>query len=77
MLRNLKSPETYFQAAFRVQSSWVNDSGEILKPECYIFDFALERALKQIADYSCKLDINEDNPEKKVNEFIKFLPVLA
>ena len=23
MLRNLKSPETYFQAAFRVQSPWV------------------------------------------------------
>ena len=22
MLRNLKSPETYFQAAFRVQSPW-------------------------------------------------------
>ena len=33
--------------------------------------------MKQIADYSCKLDINADNPEKKVEEFIKFLPVLA
>ncbi|MBQ7732999.1 MAG: GIY-YIG nuclease family protein [Synergistaceae bacterium] len=81
MLRNLKSPETYFQAAFRVQSSWTERSSmgveEIIKPECYIFDFALERALKQIADYSCKLDIHEDNPEKKVQEFIKFMPVLA
>ncbi|MBR0203512.1 MAG: GIY-YIG nuclease family protein [Synergistaceae bacterium] len=81
MLRNLKSPETYFQAAFRVQSSWTerNSMGEdeIVKPECYIFDFALDRALKQVADYSCKLDINADNPEKKVEEFIKFLPVLA
>jgi len=81
MLRNLKSPETYFQAAFRVQSPWEvkDDNGdrEIMKQECYVFDFALDRALRQISDYSCRLDINENNPEKKVAEFINFLPVLA
>ena len=81
MLRNLKSPETYFQAAFRVQSPWEvknEDGGKtIMKDECYVFDFALDRALRQISDYSCRLDINESNPEAKVGEFIKFLPVLA
>ena len=81
MLRNLKSPETYFQAAFRVQSPWEvkNEEGSktIMKNECYVFDFALDRALRQISDYSCRLDINEGNPEAKVGEFIKFLPVLA
>ena len=81
MLRNLKSPETYFQAAFRVQSPWEvkddNGNREIMKQECYVFDFALDRALRQISDYSCRLDINENNPEKKVAEFINFLPVLA
>jgi len=81
MLRNLSSPETYFQAAFRVQSPWeINTEGdqtEILKRECYIFDFALDRALRQVADYSCRLNVNEPNPEKKVGEFIQFLPVLA
>ena len=81
MLRNLKSPETYFQAAFRVQSPWEvkNEEGNktIMKNECYVFDFALDRALRQISDYSCRLDINESNPEAKVGEFIKFLPVLA
>lgn len=81
MLRNLKSPETYFQAAFRVQSPWEvrNETGDkiIMKKECYVFDFALDRALRQISDYSCRLDINESNPEAKVGEFIKFLPVLA
>lgn len=81
MLRNLSSPETYFQAAFRVQSPWEIDTEagqkEIMKKECYVFDFALDRALKQIADYSCRLNVNESNPEKKVEEFISFLPVLA
>ena len=81
MLRNLKSPETYFQTAFRVQSPWeITDEGgnrTIMKQECYVFDFALDRALRQISDYSCRLDVNEANPEKKVAEFINFLPVLA
>ncbi len=81
MLRNLKSPETYFQAAFRVQSPWTtkNDSGKtvILKKECFVFDFALNRALRQISDYSCRLDVKDSNPEKKVGDFIHFLPVLA
>ena len=85
MLRNLSTPETYFQAAFRVQSPWTvwNPDGmtpnkeQIIKQECYVFDFAPNRALRQIADYSCRLNVNESNPEKKVDEFIKFLPVLA
>ena len=81
MLRNLKSPETYFQAAFRVQSPWTitdeSKKNEIVKKECYLFDFALDRALKQISDYSCRLSLEESNPERKVGEFISFLPVLA
>ena len=81
MLRNLSSPETYFQAAFRVQSPWTmtdeNGKTVILKKECYVFDFALDRALKQVSDYSTRLSVEESNPEKKVGEFIKFLPVLA
>lgn len=85
MLRNANSPETYFQAAFRVQSPWTvknpddksPNKEEIIKKECYVFDFAPDRALRQIADYSCRLNVNEANPEKKVEEFISFLPVLA
>jgi hypothetical protein len=85
MLRNSSSPETYFQAAFRVQSPWTvkNPDGNspneelIIKEECYVFDFAPDRALRQIADYSCRLNVDESNPERKVAEFISFLPVLA
>ena len=81
MLRNTTSPETYFQAAFRVQSPWTtqNEWGEeiILKPLCYVFDFAPNRALRQVEEYSCQLNVKESNPEKKVEEFIKFLPILA
>jgi hypothetical protein len=86
MLRNSSSPETYFQAAFRVQSPWViknpdsksPNEEEIMKHECYVFDFAPNRALRQIAEYSRQLNIDDSvSPEKKVEEFISFLPVLA
>jgi hypothetical protein len=85
MLRNSSSPETYFQAAFRVQTPWTvknpdsksPNKEEIIKQECYVFDFAPDRALRQIMDYSCRLNVEESNPEKKVAEFIHFLPVLA
>ena len=85
MLRNLNSPETYFQAAFRVQSPWsiINPNGtdpneeEILKPVCFVFDFAPTRALRQLSNYAIGLSPNEPNPENAVNDLVSFLPVLA
>jgi hypothetical protein len=85
MLRNLNSPESYFQAAFRVQSPWSikNPNGddpheeEILKPVCFVFDFAPTRALRQISEYGIGLSPHEPNPEKAVEELVSFLPVLA
>ena len=85
MLRNLKSPETYFQAAFRVQSPWAikNPHGddpneeEVWKPVCYVFDFAPTRALRQLSEYGIGLSPNEPNPENAVRDLVSFLPVLA
>jgi hypothetical protein len=85
MLRNLNSPETYFQAAFRVQSPWVikNPNGddpneeEVFKPVCFVFDFAPTRALRQISDYGRGLSPGEPNPENAVKDLVSFLPVLA
>jgi len=85
MLRNLKSPETYFQSAFRVQSPWSikNPNGddpnaeEVLKPACFVFDFAPTRALRQLSEYAIGLSPNEPNPENAVKDLVSFLPVLA
>ncbi len=85
MLRNLKSPETYFQAAFRVQSPWSikNPNGDdprsedVIKPACFVFDFAPTRALRQISEYGMGLASGTGNPEDAVAELVGFLPVLA
>ena len=86
MLRNTTSPETYFQTAFRIQSPWTiasdrknNVEEKILKKECYLFDFAPNRALRLITDYCIRLNIDNDKKttEEKIEEFIKFLPILC
>jgi hypothetical protein len=88
MLRELKSPETYFQAAFRVQSPWTSKiadpvvGGEtelIHKHDCFVFDFSPNRALQLVVDYATKLDdeaASERDQQKAVEEFLEFLPVL-
>jgi hypothetical protein len=89
MLRELKSPETYFQAAFRVQSPWsykqvnteVGGQDEIVvKEHCYVLDFSPNRALRLITEYATKLRpsaaANRDE-EAALDEFMEFLPVLA
>jgi hypothetical protein len=85
MLRNMNSPESYFQAAFRVQSPWSikNPNGdnpneeEVLKPVCFVFDFAPTRALRQLSEYGIGLSPYEANPENAVKDLVAFLPVLA
>jgi hypothetical protein len=89
MLRELKSPESYFQAAFRVQSPWTNrfintevggTDEVVLKDQCYVLDFSPNRALRQIVDYATRLRSesgSERDDEKAIDEFMEFLPVLS
>ncbi len=78
MLRNLKSAETYFQTAFRAQNQWVG------KEDCYVIDFAPNRALKQIVNYVEKAVNNTatsasetDSLETGLEDFINFLPIIS
>jgi hypothetical protein len=81
ILRSLKSPEAYFQAAFRVQSPWAtrNDDGTrtISKKTCYVFDFDPNRALSLIYQYGTKLagSSTKTAPADVIGELIEFLPI--
>jgi hypothetical protein len=83
VLRSLKSPESYFQAAFRVQSPWTarNDDGTrtILKKTCYVFDFDPNRALTLIYQYGTKLSGGSLRipPSDVIEELIGHLPIFA
>lgn len=83
MLRNCSSPETYSQTAFRVQSPWTATDKDdptkktILKPTCYVFDFAPNRALREVVTYANQLEVDSNRRiTDKVNDFINFLPIL-
>lgn len=84
-LRNTEHPESYFQTAFRAQSPWVMKDKDdpmrknIIKPTCYVIDFAPSRTLKLVANYSEGLCNAKDNrrPEKRLEDMIDFMPILC
>lgn len=82
MLRSLKSPESYFQAAFRVQSPWsirrADGELDVQKDTCYVFEFDPNRALGLIAEYGVKLATTGDlTPREAISELVNYLPIFA
>lgn len=82
MLRSLKSPESYFQAAFRVQSPWAYRDPEggldVQKPTCYVFEFDPNRALSLVAEYGIRLGSNgETTPSEAIGELLNYLPIFG
>lgn len=90
MLRNMKSPESYFQTAFRAQSSGVVKFGnkknaEVVKKDvCYVFDFHPQRALTLASQYCYQLDedltggdASKKGLTERMQEFLNYLPVLC
>lgn len=90
MLRGMRSPESYFQTAFRAQSPRVlshpTDPGAslVLKDKCYVFDFDPRRALGHAAQYCHELDRaiaatsgSRPDIEARMAEFLEHLPVLC
>jgi len=80
MLRSLKAPESYFQAAFRVQSSW-KEGDAIKKETAYIFEFDPNRALSLVALYGTEIaNSSKDRgttQREVLGELINFLPIFA
>jgi hypothetical protein len=70
-------------AFFEASGTGTNPNGddpneeEVLKPICFVFDFAPTRALRQLSEYGIGLSPNEPNPENAVKDLVSFLPVLA
>lgn len=82
MLRSLKSPESYFQAAFRVQSPWAYRDAEgnldLRKPVCFVFEFDPNRALSLVAEYGSKLATTGDTtPSQAIGELMNYLPIFG
>ena len=82
MLRSLKSPESYFQAAFRVQSPFAfrDPEGklEVRKPRCYLFEFDPNRALTLLSEYGLRLAAeSNETPEEAIGRLLNYLPIFG
>ncbi len=82
MLRSLKSPESYFQAAFRVQSPWAyrDPEGEleVRKPTCFVFEFDPNRALSLLAEYGIRLAAESgETPSAAIGKLLNYLPIFG
>ncbi len=80
MLRSLRSPESYFQAAFRVQSPWAYRDAEgnldVRKNTCYVFEFDPNRALSLVAEYGIRLaSSGEATPSEVIGQLLNYLPI--
>lgn len=68
----------YMQSIFRVQSPGVIEGKQ--KENCYVFDFAPDRALKVVAEVnrlSKKSKKTDEDNRQAMREFLNFCPVLA
>lgn len=82
MLRSLKSPESYFQAAFRVQSPWAyrqpDGTIDVQKHTCYVFEFDPNRALSLVAEYGMRLgSVGDSTPAESIGQLLNYLPIFA
>ena len=89
MLSNMKSPQSYMQAAFRAQNPHTfndpkNKNARLQKKNAYVFDFAPERTLELYDTFANGLDEKTANghgttQERKENlkRLLNFFPVIA
>ncbi|STZ01543.1 Eco57I restriction-modification methylase [Moraxella lacunata] len=86
MLSNVKSPERYWQTAFRAQNAWQYEKdGQVFqKKNAYVFDFAPERTLIIYDEFANNLSLKTSNGngttderENNIKELLNFFPVIA
>lgn len=72
-MKNIESPQEYFQAAFRCQSANKVDN----KQECYVIDFDFSRVLSMAHERTLVMNNFElDKTEKALKHFFECAPIL-
>ena len=74
MLKDLESPEQYFQSIFRIQTPFV-ENGVILKKYGYVYDFNIDRAAALLLKYTEKSVSETVTKLKTAQLIVKYLPI--
>ena len=74
VLKDLASPEQYFQAIFRIQTPYV-ENNKIKKKEGYVYDFNIDRASALLLKYA-EQSANEQTTKMQIAKLIvKYMPI--
>ena len=74
VLKDLTSPEQYFQAIFRVQTP-LKENGKILKKEGLVFDFNIDRAASLLLKYAKEQSEGNFKKLEIARLIVKYLPI--
>ena len=75
VLKDLASPESYFQSIFRIQTP-LTKGDEILKKEGYVYDFNIDRAASLLLKYADESSKEHGYTKMQVAKLIvKYLPI--
>jgi len=74
VLKDLTSPEQYFQAIFRVQTP-LKEDGKILKKEGLVFDFNIDRAASLLLKYAKEQSEGNSKKLEIARLIVKYLPI--
>ncbi len=74
VLKDLASPEQYFQAIFRIQTPYVVD-GQIKKHAGYVYDFNIDRASALLLKYAEQSEDKQTTKLQIARLIVKYMPI--
>ena len=77
VLKDLASPEQYFQAIFRIQTPY-KENGNIIKKEGFVYDFNIDRASALLLKYAEQSESNGQIKKLQIAKLIvKYMPIFV
>ena len=76
VLKDLASPEQYFQAIFRIQTPYVVN-GEIKKKDGYVYDFNVDRASALLLKYAEQSENEQTTKLQIARLIVKYMPIFV
>ncbi len=76
VLKDLASPEQYFQSIFRIQTPY-KEKGKILKPYGFVYDFNIDRASALLLKYAEQSQDQQTTKLEVAKLIVKYLPIFV
>ena len=76
VLKDLASPEQYFQSIFRIQTPYIKE-GKILKSNGFVYDFNIDRAAALLLKYANQSEEGNTTKLQIAKLIVKYMPIFV